>query len=313
VTTYIDDVVDATDLPELATASSEDLAFFEQLGIETVAVSSLSETELAAAAVRRLVDERGTAADVGALLLVGGRAPSFLLASEATRLQSLTGLDGVFTFAVTDLGCTSMSAALLTAAALVEAGRVRGAVIVAYGASLVSTSRLRVPVTLNGDAGVACVVSMDASIEIERLELETSGEYWDLCRVDYRGGDPVAWREQIRNLRTYSFQLPLEGRKRFRTMQTRGAAFVDTDGAAPRHVVMQNLSAHAFEFYERALELRIAECCRQNLREYGHLGSADILVNLERGCRSGEFQKGDRMLALDSSPAAAWGSMVVKL
>lgn len=52
---------------------------------------------------------------------------------------------------------------------------------------------------------------------------------------------------------------------------------------------------------------------RSNIRSYGHLGPADVLLNLRTGLDTGEFGPGETVLVMNNSPAAAWSSALVRL
>ena len=73
---------------------------------------------------------------------------------------------------------------------------------------------------------------------------------------------------------------------------------------------MQNLAAGAFAFWQDALDLKIADVCRQQLARYGHLGSIDVLLNLEAVAPS--VPPGGWVLVMNSSPVAAWCSALLR-
>jgi 3-oxoacyl-[acyl-carrier-protein] synthase-3 len=69
----------------------------------------------------------------------------------------------------------------------------------------------------------------------------------------------------------------------------------------------------AFRFYEDLLKIKFAPVCYDNLKNYGHLGPMDIMLNLGSGIESGLFKKGELILLMDNSPVAAWGSILVQI
>ncbi|MDI5966361.1 3-oxoacyl-[acyl-carrier-protein] synthase III C-terminal domain-containing protein [Streptantibioticus silvisoli] len=293
--------------------SGPDLAVVEQLGVAAVRdADGRSATDLAVEATRLLLAD-GDAARAGAFLLVGGRYPQALMASEATRAQRDSGLTSAFALGVSELGCVSVSAALLTGRGLLAADAALPGVVVAHGCTPPGPRRYRRPVTLNGDGAMALHLSQDGPLRILDMTLETNGEYWDLFQVDYLGQSFDAWTEVCRDTRRYSFSLAVETRKRFGRMNDdmlarQGLAIEDVD-----HFVTQNLSSGSFDFYEQNFDISIARACRRNLREYGHVGSSDIGLNLRAGMDDGEFQPGDLVLVMNSAPVAAWSSMLIEV
>ncbi|MFI6640491.1 3-oxoacyl-[acyl-carrier-protein] synthase III C-terminal domain-containing protein [Streptomyces sp. NPDC050504] len=302
-------------LPELETHPATHRQAVAAFGIETVRdAAGRSATDLAVESVKRLVARDDVdASGIGALLVVGSRAPEYLMSSESTRITREAGLDVGLSFSVSDLGCVSISAALLTASALLSATPDWSSVLIAHGCVPPGPSRLRYPVTVNGDAGLALLVRREERMRVLDVAVETDGSFWDLFRVDYRDVPSQQWHEECTDLQRYSFELALQSRTRLRKLNElvlarQGRTFADVD-----HVVMQNLSVGAFRFYEETFDVEIARACYDNLRAFGHLGSIDIVANLASGVRSGEFAEGDLVLVMNNSPAAAWSSMLVEI
>jgi 3-oxoacyl-[acyl-carrier-protein] synthase-3 len=150
-------------------------------------------------------------------------------------------------------------------------------------------------------------------MELLDVLLETDGRYWDLFRVEFRDRPPEQWEEACADVPTYSLKLAVESRNRFAALNSRllerhGLGIEDVD-----HFVMQNISIGALRFYEQGLGVRFASACAQNLRSYGHLGPADVLLNLRTGLATDEFAPGETVLVMNNSPAAAWSSALVRL
>lgn len=284
------------------------------LGIETVRTAGeLSEVDLAAAAATAALAEAGLeATDIDALLLVTGRAPQYLLASETTRLQHRIGATRAFTAGVGDLGCVSVSAALTLAAALLRADAGCRTVLVVAAAKTPTHNRYRSPMTLLGDGAAALLVTASGGGRWEFVDqiLRSDGKYADLFRIDYRDTPSAAWTEECADESTYSFRLAVESMKRFdviipELLERNG---VRLGSVGP--ILMQNLSGGAFAFWEEALDATIDEVCRRNLAAYGHLGSVDMLVNLESAAAT--RTSGEYALLLNSSPVAAWSAGLMR-
>ncbi|MEI5102641.1 3-oxoacyl-[acyl-carrier-protein] synthase III C-terminal domain-containing protein [Streptomyces sp. PmtG] len=307
--------VPVTALDELGELGEADRQLIASLGVESVRdAGGRSASDLAAAAARGLLAEHsGTLPPPGAFLLVGGRFPELLMASEATRVQRDIGLDGAMALGVSELGCVSVSAALMTARGLLAADPALSGVLIAHGSRPPGPRRFRRPVTVNGDGAMALYLSREGPLRILDLALETNGNYWDLFQVDYLGRPYDSWREVCTDIRRYSFSLAVESKRRFARLNDtllarQGKTLEDVD-----HFVMQNISSGAFDFYEDAFDISIAETCRRNLREFGHLGSTDIVLNLRTGLEEKEFLPGDLVLVMNNSPVAAWSSMLVEI
>ncbi len=306
--------LEMAELAEREQLSELDLAVVERLGVAAVReADGRSAALLAAEAAKRLADGPGDRPAPGAFVLVGGRYPELLMASEATRAQREAGLTGGPAFGVGELGCVSISAALLVARGLLAADPALPGVVLAHGSTPPGPRRYRRPVTVNGDGAMALHLSHDGPLRILDMTLETNGEYWDLFQVAYLDQPYDSWTEVCKDTRRYSFSLAVESRKRFARMNDemlarQGLSIEDVD-----HFVTQNLSSGSFDFYEQNFDISIAGACRRNLREYGHIGSSDIALNLQVGVADGEFQAGDLVLVMNSAPVAAWSSMLIEV
>ncbi|MFF9521091.1 hypothetical protein ACF1DV_03785 [Streptomyces achromogenes] len=371
-----------TDLPERATLPEARDRQLLALGIDRVRVAhGLTEVDLAERAALDALAGSGTdPADLDGLLLVQGRAPEYLMASEATRLQHRIGATRALTLGVGDLGCVSSSAAIEIGAALLRGRGGPGRILVAMGVRAAATARYRPPMTVLGDCGAAFLLTTgdddgrgapytsagdtggsapyastgdtgrtapytggsapytgpytsggapyapggdgagpaprpaaggrSARYRLLGQELRSDGRYADLFRIRYRELPPERWAEECADENAYSFQLAIESRNRLRDLNAellRRCATAQDELAA---VVMQNLSVGAFAFWQDALGLKIADVCRDNLAGHGHLGPADVLMNLERLAPS--VPAGGKVLVMNSSPVAAWCTALVE-
>jgi 3-oxoacyl-[acyl-carrier-protein] synthase-3 len=306
--------VPVTDLPELTELSQAELATCLGLGIERVPVDAdLTAADLAERAARQAIAEAGLGPnDIDALIMVESRAPGMLIASEATRLQSRLGAYRAVTFSVGGLGCVSVTSALLAARGLLATEPDMSNILLAHGSKPATHRRYRHPVTVNGDGGQAAVVARDGPVRIRDILVETNGEYWDLFRVDYRDRPSARWHEECTDLVKYSFQLAVETRNRLRALNHRALGRNGLQQGDVSCYLSQNLSVGAFRLYEELLETRIAGACYDNLRQYGHLGANDVLLNLYRAIDHGQLPDGGRAVVLNAAPAAAWSALLVE-
>jgi len=281
-------------------------------GIQSVAVATESAHDLALAAARALLAELGMEPSaLDAVVHVPSRVPERLMSSETTRLQHELGASRAVALSTGDLGCTSSTAALYLAESLIKSTAGWHNVLVAHGSRSATQGRVRLPVTVNGDAGIAFLVSDGQTrLAMEGIELRTDGRYWDLFSVDYLERPRADWTEACSDPQRYSFHLGLDSRNALGAMVDSLLAASDTklDQAT---VVMQNLSLAAFTFYEQALGTAISDVCRTNLRHLGHLGGADVFVNLVP--LMDQAARGDLLIALNNSPSAAWSACALRV
>ncbi|MFD9903337.1 3-oxoacyl-ACP synthase [Streptomyces sp. NPDC059063] len=303
-----------TALPELDKLPAARREHALGLGVDTVRdAGEASEVDMAEHAARIALSRAGLdAADLDALLLVQGRVPEYLLASEATRLQHRLGAHRAFTTAVGDLGCVSVSAAFALGSALLRGDpRCRNVLVVA-AARTPTPNRYRPPMTLLGDGAGAVLLTTSGTGTHELVDqtVRSDGKYADLFFIDYRHIPEPDWAEECADEPTYSFRLAVESRKRFAALN---AELLARNGLGQERIgthLTQNLAAGAFAFWEEALDTEIHPVCRRNLAAYGHLGSVDVLINMTDAAAT--QAPGEHCLVMNSSPVAAWSTWLLR-
>jgi 3-oxoacyl-[acyl-carrier-protein] synthase III len=315
VATWFPDRVAAVgQLPELAELPPQRRDHALALGIDQVRVApEMSEVDLAERAAREVLRRSGLAArDLDGLILVQGRAPQYLMSSEATRLQERLHADRAFTLGVGELGCVSVSAALTVGSSLLRGHQGWRHVLVAMGVKAVTRTRYRAPMTVLGDGGGAVLLSTSGTGGFELVDhgLRTDGKYADLFRIDYRDTPQRQWTERCADEPTYSFRLAVESRNRFQELNREVLARNDVQPGEQAAVLMQNLAAGAFTFWEDALDLSIHDACRRNLARYGHVGPVDVLANLAEAAP--DVPAGGVVMVMNSSPVAAWSTTLLR-
>ena len=301
------------DLPELAELPAAEAAVCLQLGIDEIRTADVPATELAAGAARRALAQAGLSPrELDALIVIESRAPTTLMSSEATRLQELLGADHALAFSVGGLGCVSIGPALMAARGLLAADEALDTVLIVHGSKPATPRRYRHPVTVSGDGGQAVLVSRHGPLRLLDMVQRTNGGYWDLFSVDYRDRPSADWREECADVHRYSFNLAVETRNHLRELHR---TLLDRNGMRARDAgchLSQNLSLGSFRFTEETLGVELAGVCAANLRRFGHLGPADVLLNLMSAVESGELEEGRRAVLLNASPVAAWSLLLVE-
>ena len=297
------------ELPEAIELSDRERAEVEMLELFTVAVDdSRDSVDLAVAASRSALEQGGLdPGELDLILYLQGRAPRFLLSSEATLLQGMLGAGRALSFAVTDLGCANVSGAIRIAMDMIGRRGIEN-VLVAAGSKPATASRYLKGVTFIGDAGMGMVLSRTGSGSILEHRLLTDGKYWDHFRLDYRN---AVEQVEIAARPRAKFDLAVDSFRRFSELN---AQVLSAHGIErPQGYLMQNLSVRTLKGFEEAMQVRFPESSYQNCRTYGHLGSIDILLNYQRSLDQGDFKLGDLILIMNSSPVACWSSMLVRV
>jgi 3-oxoacyl-[acyl-carrier-protein] synthase-3 len=292
-------------LPEFAMLDAAAAGFAAGCGIDSVGVfDGAGNADLAVRACRELLLADPARPDV--LLMVGPRAPDVLLGSDVCRVQAESKLDSTFAFTVDGLGCTGSSAAWGLARDLLLADPGRDSVLITHASLPTGVDRVRYPVTVIGDGAYAMTVVRDGRPALVAHRVETDGTFHDLFRVDYRQSPWYEWQERCESADRYRFELALHSRTRLSRMVDEVLAQAGLGKPDVRAVLMQNVTASAYEFYGSLLGMAIHPVCAEHLARYGHLGAMDVVLNLDRLLATGELAPGEHVLVLNNSPVAAW-------
>lgn len=298
-------LVEVGGLPEVELLGHDEAKFAAGCGIATVGVFDGADNGgLAARVCTGLLDGAQASPDV--LMMVGPRSPDVLLGSDVGRVQAEAKLPGAFAFTVDGLGCTGSSAAWALARDLLLADPAKDSVLIAHASLPTGADRVRHPVTVIGDGAYAMTVVRGGRPVLKAHRMATDGTFHDLFTVDYKQAPWYEWREECTSPDRYLFELAMHSKQRLGGMVDEVLAEAGLGKADVAAVVMQNVTASAYAFYETLLGLPIHPVCRAHLAEYGHLGAMDVVLNLQRLLASGEVGTGDHVLVLNNSPVAAW-------
>ena len=154
-------VVPIHELDEVERLDEAGRSVFDSLGVQTVRVATDGEAAgLVDAAAGQLTFGAGhedAAAD--ALITISSRWPEVFIASESTRLQQRIPVEVPLALSVGDLGCASVSAAILVAQGLLAANPHWHRVVITHLSVPIGPRRFRHPVTVNGDAAMVFTAS----------------------------------------------------------------------------------------------------------------------------------------------------------
>jgi 3-oxoacyl-[acyl-carrier-protein] synthase III len=314
-TFFPEKIVPATAIPGFHELKEQEQEYFKGVGIETVPVSDeLNGYPLAKAAAQQLLADNNLEGNkIDLLVMIQSRLPEFFMSSAAAHLQSELKATNALVLSIADLGCTDMSMALKLAKDFLIANPKAEHVLICYGNTPYSASRYRFPVTIYGDGGVAVLIGRTDHNRIIDVDIRTDGKYWDLFKVEYRDKKFTDFREECTNMRRYGFELAIESKIRFAGINNDIITRNGLNREDINHYILQNISMRAYEFYETAFGVSLSPVCRFNLKKYGHLGPADIMLNYKTGLDKGIFSRGEKVLIMNNSPVASWSAVIIEV
>ncbi len=300
------------DLDEVQNLSPQGEQIYSSLELDTVSIIEDADSiDLAAEASEKALTTAGIEAfDLQMIIFLQSRSPAYLMSSEATRVQERLGAKQALAFTITDNGCANINTALQIACNQLKLNDGIENILICAGSKPFGTERYREATTVIGDAGMGVVVGRTDRLQIVDIKTRTDGKFWDLYKIDYKHMLGHEYKEICTSPR-YKFELSIASRNNFSQMNQE--IIEENHLVGIDAYIMQNLSISAFKFNEDALKLKFAQICYDNCKKYGHLGSIDILLNLQTGLQKGEIKNGDYVLLMNNSPVACWSSMVIKV
>lgn len=284
----------------------------DMLKIQTVSViEDQDNVDLAVAASKKAIEKANlTSNDIDLVIFLQSRSPAYLMSPEAACVQDKLGIKKGYSFALTDLGCANISNALLIANNFLQMNPQMENILICCGSKPIGKYRYREAVTVIGDAGMGVIVGRTDQNQIIDVKLKTDGRFWDLYKIDYKNMLADEYQEICTSPR-YKFELAIASRNNFSELKEQICK--DNNIEKVNGYIMQNLSISAFTFNEDAFKLKLARSCHENCKQYGHLGSIDILLNYQSSLSNGEFKKGDVILIMNNSPVACWSTILLQV
>ncbi len=286
----------------------------EGLGIEAVHVcGAVQPYHLALEAATAALARAGLEArdldlviDFTTLAGAGGEYVSF-----AQKLSAELGAETSLNLSFKVGGCGGLHLALKTAAALMAAdGGPRTALLVAAD-SPPAGSRSLVPVTIQGDAGGAVVLSRDARAgpRILASEVLTLSHLHDAITIGRDGAGALVIdvaSERIENevmpIYYLNFHRLLE-----KALARAGIAVDQID-----HFIYSNVSRRDQDGFIRALGLPEEKFYRANLARLGHTFASDLIINYTDLDRAGRIRPGQWLLFASAGIGFTWGVTVAR-
>lgn len=307
--------VPAKEMPGIKRLPEQELAYFQGVGIDTIHISDEYDGYMLAKSAADLLMEKNNVQgdDIDLIIFIQCRLPEYFMSSSSARLQNEMKAGKALVFSISDLGCTDMTMALKLAKDHLIANQQAENVLICYGNKPYSPSRYRFPVTIYGDGGVALLVSRTEQNQLVDIDIHTDGKYWDLFKVEYKNKIFSEYKEECSSLRKYGFELAIESKIRFLHLNKNLLARNNWNRDEISHFILQNISLRAYEFYETAFDVKLSPVCKYNLRKYGHLGPADIMLNYQAGLEKGLFRPGEKVLIMNNSPVASWSSILIQV
>ena len=312
-----------SDLPPLRLTNNDLVEMLAKRGVETsdswivertgirarhFVADDVHASDLATAAALRALEAAGcTAADID-LIIVATSTPDMIFPSTASIVQRKLGVHGCPAFDVQAV-CSGFIYALSVADAMIKAGTARRALVI--GAEVFS--RLldfddRTTCVLFGDGAGAVVLEASDQPGVVATKLHADGRYLDiLCTPGTVNGGKVFGDPLLKMDGPAVFKLAVGvlGDVANEVLALAGRTTSDVDWLVPHQANIRIMQSTA-----RKLKLP-ADRVVVTVAEHGNTSAASIPLALDVAVRSGQIQRGQRLLLEGVGGGFTWGAALV--
>jgi 3-oxoacyl-[acyl-carrier-protein] synthase III len=312
-----------SDLPPLRLTNNDLVEMLAKRGVETsddwivertgirarhFVADDVHASDLAAAAARRALEAAGCSADQVDLIIVATSTPDMIFPSTASIVQRKLGVHGCAAFDVQAV-CSGFIYALSIADAMIKTGSASRALVI--GAEVFS--RLldfddRTTCGLFGDGAGAVVLEASDTPGVVATRLHADGRHLEiLCTPGTVNGGKVFGDPLLKMDGPAVFKLAVGvlGDVANEVLAAAGRTTSDVDWLVPHQANIRIMQSTA-----RKLKLP-AERVVVTVAEHGNTSAASIPLALDVAIRSGQIQRGQRLLLEGVGGGFTWGAALV--
>jgi len=289
---------------------TSDAWIVERTGIKArhFADPGVNASDLGVAAARRALEAAGRPASDVDLIIVATSTPDMVFPSTATIVQHKLGIAGCPAFDVQAV-CAGFIYALSVADAMIRAGSAKCALVIgAEVFSRILDFTDRTTCVLFGDGAGAVLLEASAEPGIVTTELHADGRHLDiLCTPGTVSGGEVLGSPLLRMDGQAVFKLAVSvlGEVAHQVLAKAGRTTDDIDFLIPHQANIRIMQSTA-----RKLKLG-PERVVVTVQDHGNTSAASIPLALDHGIRTGQVQRGSRLLLEGVGGGFTWGAALV--
>ena len=281
-----------------------------------IAAENETTSAMGLAASRRALERAGIAPEDVEAIYVATCTPDMIFPSTACLIQAALGAKRAYGFDLSS-ACAGFLMALDTAAAAIEAGRVRNALVIGTEKlSAVTDWTSRNTCVLFGDGAGAAVLKASDRPGIRSSLLGVDGNLADFLSIPAGGCKMPASEATVRD---HLHTIHMAGRETFKiavntmlgaaqeAIARAGLTVADVDCVVPHQANMRIVEAVAKRLGDGVMEKVFL-----NLDRYGNTSAASIPLALSEAVEAGKIKSGDKILMVAFGGGLSWGGAVVE-
>ena len=309
-------VLTNADLEKLVETSDEWIQTRTGIRERRMAAADETTSAMGVAAARMALGRAGLApADVDAIY-VATCTPDMIFPSTACLIQAALGAKRAYGFDISS-ACAGFMMALDAAAAAIESGRIRNALVIgSEKLTSVTDWTSRNTCVLFGDGAGAAVLRASDRPGIRSSLLGVDGNQADFLSIPAGGCKLPASEETIRE---HLHCIHMAGRETFKiavntmleaaqiAIARAGLTVADVDLIVPHQANMRIVEAVAKRLGDGVIDKVFL-----NLDRYGNTSAASIPLALSEAFAAGRIKSGDKILMVAFGGGLSWGGSVVE-
>lgn len=309
-------VLTNADLEKMVDTSDEWIRTRTGIRERHIAAEGELTSHMGTAAARRALDSAGVAPGQVDAIYVATCTPDMIFPSTACLIQAALGANRAYGFDISS-ACAGFVMALDAAAAAVESGRVRTALVIgAEKLSTVTDWTSRDTCVLFGDGAGAVVLKASDKPGILSSLLGVDGTLADFLSIP-AGGCRMPASEQT--VHDHEHTIHMAGRETFKiavnTMLGAAQEAIARAGLAVEDIacmVPHQANWRIVDAVAKRLGDGVIDRVFLNLDRYGNTSAASIPIALSEAVAAGRIQRGDKVLMVAFGGGLSWGGTVVE-
>ena len=309
-------VLTNADLEKMVDTSDEWIQTRTGIRERRIAAADETSSAMGAAAARKALENARVSPEDVEAIYVATCTPDMIFPSTACLIQAALGAQRAYGFDISS-ACAGFLMALDAAAAAIESGRVRTALVIgSEKLSAVTDWTSRNTCVLFGDGAGAVVLKASDRPGIRSSLLGVDGNQADFLSIPAGGCKQPASAETVQN---HLHTIHMAGRETFKTavntmlgaaqdaIARAGLTVADIDCMVPHQANMRIVEAVA-----KRLGTGVIEKVFLNLDRYGNTSAASIPLALSEAVAAGRIKSGDKILMVAFGGGLSWGGTVVE-
>ena len=304
------------DLEKMVDTSNEWIVTRTGIRERHIAAEDEWTSHMGTAAARRALAAASLAPEDIEAIYVATCTPDMIFPSTACLIQAALGAKKAYGYDLSS-ACSGFLMALDTAAAAIESGRIKNALVIgSEKLSCVTDWTSRDTCVLFGDGAGAVVLKASDRPGLRSSLLGVDGNMSEILYIPAGGSKMPASEESVRNRK---HTIHMAGRETFKiavnTMVEAAQTAIARAGLQANDIdciIPHQANYRIVDAVAQRLGEGVKDKVFMNLERYGNTSTASIPIALSEAVAAGKVKSGDKLLMVAFGGGLSWGSVVME-